>query len=101
MDLHTRKLVTVITEASLERDLIRDIDALGASGYTLSDARGRGHRGVRASTWEHSANLRVEVLCDAALAERLVAHLRERYYDNYAMVLFVQDVAVLRPGKFS
>lgn len=35
-----RKLVTVITEANLERDLVRELDALGVAGYTVSDARG-------------------------------------------------------------
>jgi len=100
MDHPHRQLVTVVTEAVLERDLARDLDALGVSGYTFSDARGRGTRGRRRSGWEHTSNLRLEVLCDAALAERLVAHLRERYYQDYAMVLWMQEVAVLRPEKF-
>ncbi len=100
MDRAIRKLITVVAESALERDLARDLDALGASGYTFSDARGRGSRGRRTSGWPHSGNVRVEVLCDEALAEKIVEHLRERYYDNYAMVLWVQDVAVLRPGKF-
>jgi hypothetical protein len=39
-----RKLVTVITEANLERDLVRELDALGVAGYTVSDARGRGDK---------------------------------------------------------
>ena len=69
-----RKLVTVITEASLERDLIREIEALGVGGYTVSDARGRGEQGLRASHWGHSSNIRVEIVCDTPLAERDVAH---------------------------
>ena len=30
----------------------------------------------------------------------VAGHLRDRYYDHYAMVLFLQDVSVLRPEKF-
>ncbi len=30
----------------------------------------------------------------------IAARLRERYYDHYAMILFLQDVSVLRPDKF-
>lgn len=100
MERHLRRLLTVITEASIERSLISDLKAFGARGYTITDARGQGHRGKRALDWEHSGNIRLEVICDAALADRLAAHLRERYYDHYAMILFVQDVEVLRPEKF-
>lgn len=95
-----RKLVTVITEASLERDLTRELDGLGAGGYTITDARGRGEHGTRSSAWGHSGNIRVEVICDTPLAERLLTRLREKYYQHYAIVLFVQDVEVLRPDKF-
>ena len=35
-----RKLLTVITESNLERDLVREIESLGVGGYTISDARG-------------------------------------------------------------
>ena len=89
-----RKLVTVITEAQLERDLIKEIEALGALGYTISD------KGVRASHWGHSSNIRVEIACDTPLAERILSRLREKYYAHYAIVMWVQDVEVLRPDKF-
>lgn len=35
-----------------------------------------------------------------ATALRLEAHLREKYYDHYAMTLCIADVEVLRPDKF-
>lgn len=95
-----RKLVTIITEAMIERDLIETLSELGVRGYTISDVRGRGHRGVRAAGWEHGANIRVEIVCDAAAADRVVAHLRDHYYENYAMIVYVNDVQVFRPEKF-
>ena len=95
-----RKLVTVITEANLERDLVRELDALGVAGYTVSDARGRGDKGLRASHWGHSSNIRVEIVCDTSLAERVLARLREKYYAHSALVRWVVDVEVLRPDKF-
>jgi len=95
-----RKLLTVITEANLERDLVREIEAEGVGGYTISDVRGRGDKGVRASHWGHSSNIRVEIVCDTPLAERLLSRLREKYYEHYAFVMLVQDVEVLRPDKF-
>jgi len=97
---HTRRLVTVITEAALERELIREFDALGVRGYTVTEARGRGDRGTRSSSWGHTGNIRVEIICDATLAERVMHTLRDKYYAHYAMVLFAHDVEVLRPEKF-
>ena len=34
-----------------------------------------------------------------ACADLVDARLRERYYDHYAMILFMQDVSVLRSDK--
>lgn len=96
----TIRLLTVITEAALESVLIRDMQRLGANGYTITDARGRGGRGVRHAGWEASGNIRVEVVCNTATAEAISAHLQAHYYDNYAMILFCHDVDVLRPDKF-
>jgi hypothetical protein len=100
MEQFPRRLLTVVTEAVLERELLTEFDALGVRGYTITDARGKGGRGRRQSDWAQEGNIRIEIVCDAALAERVAARLRERYYDHYAMILFLQDVSVLRPDKF-
>jgi nitrogen regulatory protein PII len=100
MNSSTRKLLTVITEAALENVLTKDLERLGVHGYTVTDARGKGSRGTRNAAWGESSNIRIEVVCDAATAEAITSHLQARYYQNYAMILFVSDVAVLRPGKF-
>ncbi len=95
-----RTLITVITEAAVEDTLLRDLDKLGVRGYTVSDARGRGSRGVRDAAWEEAANIRIEVICSRTLAESVLNHVQARYYANYAMVAFLQDVEILRPEKF-
>lgn len=100
MQPESRKLVTIITETVIERELIQELEKLGVSGYTISDARGKGHRGVRNTGWEHGSNIRIEVVCDDSVASAIAASLRERYYENYAMILFIVDVEVLRPEKF-
>lgn len=95
-----RKLLTIITETALESVLTKDLERLGGQGYTITDARGKGSRGTRNAAWGESSNIRVEVVCDAATAEAIATHLQARYYENYAMILFVSDVAALRPEKF-
>lgn len=100
MTTDSRKLLTIITEAALEDDIIRDIEQLGARGYTITEARGKGSRGVRDAIWDEARNIRVEVVCDDAVADHIVGHLRQHYSDNFAMILFLSDVTVLRPEKF-
>jgi len=96
MTTHPRKLVVIITESALEKALTRDVLQLGAHGYTVSDVRGRGSRGAR----QADRNIRLEVICDAAVAEKIAQHMREKYYADFAMTLFVADIGVLRPEKF-
>ena len=96
-----RKLITIVTEAVLETELCGVLDELGASGYTVTDARGSGSRGIRDAGWQTSSNIRIEVICSEEVAERIADRMRERYYDNYAMILFEGDVRVMRSQKFS
>ena len=100
LDTEKRSLLTIITEAVIEQSLLRDFENLGIRGYTVSDARGRGSRGIRDAAWDEVANIRIEVICQRAQAERLLTHIQERYYADYAMVAFVSEIEILRPEKF-
>lgn len=100
MSTDIRKLLTIVTEASLEREIIRTIETLGVTGYTITNARGAGRRGRRIAGWEHDTNIRVEIVCEPALASQIATELRATFFDDYAMVIWLQDVAVLRPEKF-
>ena len=93
-------MLTIITESSLEKRLVADLKRLGAPGYTVCDAHGEGHRGVRNSGWQASGNIRVEVICDEATVATIAEQIRDRYYSDYAMILYLSEVRVLRPEKF-
>lgn len=96
----TRTLLTIVTEGVIERQLVEDVKRLGAHGYTIVDARGEGSRGMRAADWEYSKNIRLETICDRAVAEAIMAHLAQTYYADYAMIAYLTDVQVIRPEKF-
>ncbi|MDP3606009.1 MAG: transcriptional regulator [Polaromonas sp.] len=100
LQLEKRTVLTVITEAGMEKTMLRDLKQLGVRGYTVLDARGQGGRGVRDAAWGEAANIRIEVICSRALAETVLQDFLTRYYDNYAMVAFLQDVEIVRPDKF-
>lgn len=100
MALVARKLVTIIAEGFLEERLVRDIKKLGAKGYTITAARGEGSRGVRASEWE-GGNIRLETVVSPLVAEKILGHLAEAYFANYAVIAFVENVEVVRGDKYT
>lgn len=95
------KLLTIYTEAALESQLISDIEELGANGYTITNARGKGSKGSRSAAWEANSNIRIEIICNSTIAQHILEHLQDKYYDHYAMVTFTCDINVLRPEKFT
>ena len=97
----TRKLITIVTEAVLEAEVCDGLEKLGATGYTVTNARGKGSRGVRDAGWSTNSNVRIEVVCSDDVGQRIAEYMREKYYNDFAMILFESDVRVLRPDKFA
>lgn len=101
MHFHKLKLLTIVTESALESTLVDDIEELGARGYTVTNARGKGNRGVRSGDWGASSNIRMEIVCDERTEQAIASHLKEKYYADFAMILYSTEVDVMRSGKFS
>ncbi|WP_197535614.1 P-II family nitrogen regulator [Pararhodospirillum photometricum] len=100
ISFHRRRLVTVITEATLENAILADIDALGPSGYTVTEARGKGSRGIQSGSWGVSSNIRIEIVCDEAVAGKIAAAVHAKYAPHYGMVIYLSDVEVLRADRY-
>lgn len=100
MEMHPKTLLVINCEAALESALIADSQRLGAHGYTVLDARGGGSRGERSASWDADRSIRMEIICDADTAAAIIAHVRARYFENYAMTLFTAEIGVLRAEKF-
>jgi len=99
MKTHPLKLVTIIAEAVIADRLVREIQALGAKGHTLTTVEGKGSRGVRASEWE-GKNVKIETLVGEEVAERILDVLSLHYFPNFAVVAHVQEVGVVRGEKY-
>lgn len=95
----TLRLVTIVAEPVLEARLVRDLRTLGASGWTLTESRGEGSRGMRASDVP-GAGIRLEVVTSPAVADRIVAHVAQHYFPNYAVIAWVASVEVVRGEKY-
>ena len=95
----TLKLVTIVAERILEDRLLRKILDLGAKGYTLTQAAGKGSRGVRASEWE-GPDTKIETLVSKDVAENIIDHIADTFFEHYAVIVYVQDAAVIRGDKY-
>ena len=94
-----RKLVTIVAETILTEPLLAGLERLGVSGYTVSDARGKGSRGRRTGELP-GENVRIETLTGEETAARILDLLAERWFPDYAVVAWVSDVEVVRGDKY-
>ncbi len=95
----TLKLVTIVAERVLQERLLRELKALGARGYTLTEVLGEGSRGVRASEWE-GHNVKIETIVSPNVADRIIEHIATHYFQYYAVIVYAQPVEVVRGDKY-
>jgi Na+-dependent bicarbonate transporter superfamily len=94
-----RQLVTIIAESVLQHRLLDDLRRLGAKGWSMDHAEGRGSRGLHATDWD-GPNVRIESVVSEPVAEAILNHLVEQYFEHYAVVAFTTTVRVARPEKY-
>lgn len=94
------KMLTIVVESALERQIVDHLRQAGVSGFTTVEARGFGEHGQRRGDWDESRSVRIETICSAATATALAEALLDRFGRNYALVLWLQDVEVVRGSKF-
>jgi nitrogen regulatory protein PII len=99
MKLQTMKRVTVVAEAVIAERLEEDFIRLGASGYTTTEADGRGSRSVRASEWE-GKNIKIETVVRPEVAEKILQCLSDHYFQHFAVIAYSHDVEVVRGAKY-
>jgi nitrogen regulatory protein P-II 2 len=99
MQTTTLKLVTIFAEGVLESHLLNDLLKLGARGYTVSNVRGRGTRGIETSHWE-GAQVKIETIVSPEVANRILEHLSTHYFADYAVAAYVEQIEVVRGEKY-
>ena len=100
MNMHQRKLVTVVTEAFALEPLLAMLREEGALGVTHFRVQGAGAHGVRAGDLEEYGNVQVEVVVGAEVALRILTRLERDFFPRFAMIVHESDVRVLRSDKF-
>jgi nitrogen regulatory protein PII len=95
----SKKLVTIVIESDLEHRLVKELLELGASGYTCTEARGEGSRNVRSGSLP-GENVRINVIASQKLADKIVNHIAEGYFSQYAVACYMTEVEVMRGEKY-
>lgn len=101
MEYFERKLVDIICESILEKEIITMAKQLGVQGYTVLEARGGGSRGERSGEFEYDKNIKIEIICKAQTADELCERIKEKFFKNYAVIMYRSNVDVLRSEKFA
>ena len=99
--MHTEpsKLVTIVAETVIVEQLLASLRRIGASGFTVTDARGEGSRGRRVGEVPGD-NQRIETLVSEEVATPILDLLAAQYFANYAVVAWTTDVHVVRGDKY-
>lgn len=93
------RLVTIVAERLLKERLLGELRELGAKGYTLTEVKGEGSRGVRASEWE-GRNIKLETVVSVEVAEKIVEYVAQHYFQHHAVIIYTQQVEVVRGDKY-
>lgn len=93
-------LVTLIAERVLEAKLTKLVITNGATGYTVTDARGEGSRHVGSHTFE-GRNVKVEAVVSPSVAEKILAEVAEKYFPHYGVIAYSNPISVVRGDKYT
>jgi len=94
------KRITIIGDTTVQYRIVKEVEELGATGYTAYPVHGKGQRGIRPRHGE-PPNAKIEVIASPAVAQKILEHIARNYFENYAMIAYFDDVEVLRPEKFA
>lgn len=100
METTLYRLVTIIAERSVRDRLLEAVHALGATGHTIYDVHGEGSRGAHVSLYDRPS-VKIETIVAPGVADRIVAHVAETYFEHHAVIVYVQDVSVVRGSKYA
>lgn len=99
MNTFPMKRVTIIGDDDVGYRIVEEALALGATGYTYDVVSGKGDRGIRPRHTQ-PPNARIEVIATKEVAQQILEHVANNYFEKYAMIAFLDDVAVVRGAKF-
>ncbi len=100
MKMFDAKLLTITCEILAQENIIEILKKHKITGYTTYEVDGNGSRGLRGQGLKNEKNVKVEVIMREEKLQDVVEEISRTLFANFAIVLYVSDVGVLRPEKF-
>lgn len=100
MKLFNAKLLTVTCEILAQKNILEILSKHDITGYTTYEVEGNGDRGIRGQGLKNEKNVKVEVIMREEKLLDIVEEISRTLFANFAIVLYVSDVGVVRPEKF-
>ncbi|MCS5527881.1 MAG: hypothetical protein NZ747_01240 [Nitrosopumilus sp.] len=100
MKLYNVKLLTITCEILAQKNIIEILTKHKITGYTTYEVNGNGARGLRGQGLQNEKNVKIEIILREEKLQDIVEEVSRTLFANFAMVLYVSDVGVLRTEKF-
>lgn len=94
------KLLTITCEILAQKNIIDILKKHNITGYTTYEVDGNGARGLRGQGLKNEKNVKVEVIMREEKLSDIVEEISRTLFANFAIVLYVSDVGVVRIEKF-
>jgi len=92
--------LTVTCEILAQKNVIDILTKHNITGYTTYEVDGNGTKGLRGQGLKNEKNVKVEVIMQEDKLQDIVEEIARTLFTNFAVVLYVSDVGVLRTEKF-
>ena len=100
MKLYNVKLLTITCEILAKENVIDILKKHEITGYTTYEVDGNGARGIRGQGLKTEKNVKVEVIMREEKLDGVVEEISRTLFANFALVLYVSDIGVVRMEKF-
>ena len=100
MKLYPVKLLTVTCEILAQKNVIEILKKHKITGYTTYEVDGNGARGLRGQGFKNEKNVKVEVVMREEKLQDVVEEISRTMFSNFAVILYVSDISVVRTEKF-
>lgn len=100
LSLKRIRRLTIVTDVALEQQLVDELVKAGATGYTSIPCHGSGRRGLSENGNSPNNQVRLEVVAQAPVCDRLLGYLRREIMPRYPVTACVETVKVFRPEDF-
>ncbi len=101
MKLYNTKLLTVTCEILAKPNVIDILNKHSVSGYTSYEVDGKGSKGTRGQGFQNEKNIKIETILPENKCGDIVEEIARTMFSDFVVIVYVSDVKVVRPEKFT